>query len=189
ALGRDAQATESALLRQALILPRRVIMACLCGLVLAGCASSKTPSASKTPAPGATATAATTQPIDASPSARLTVNEPCANRLHDICGPLLLYLTTNYRLPETLDELRQVPGSDGIGEFACPVSKQPYVYNPAGIVGPNVSQRAVIYDAAPTHGGYRKAIVIKEATPNAPFVAEVVAWPESRFPKTAPARE
>jgi hypothetical protein len=27
---------------------------------------------------------------------------------------------------------------------------------------------------------------VKEATPNAPFIAEVVAWPESRFPKNLP---
>jgi hypothetical protein len=157
-----------------------LIVACMGGMMLAGCASPS--QSSKKPAAGA---AATTRPVDVSPSAKLTVNEPCANRLHDICGPLLLYLTTHYRFPESLDELRQMPGFEGIGEFACPVSKQPYVYNPAGVVGPNVSQRAVIYDAAPTHAGYRKAIVIREATPNAPFIADVVVWPESRFPKSA----
>lgn len=112
------------------------------------------------------------------------MNDPCSTQLHDLCGPLLLYLTTNFRLPETLDELRQMPGAESIGDFACPASKQPYVYNPAGIVGPDISKRAVIYDAAPTHAGRRWTIVIREASPNAPFIAEVVAWPEGRFPKS-----
>jgi len=126
-----------------------------------------------------------TRSADAAPT-KLTLSDPCASRLHDLCGPLLYYLSRNYRLPETLDELRQMPGLEGVGEFVCPDTKQPYIYNPAGVVGPNVSQRAVVYDAEPTHRGHRWTIIIKEATPNAPFTAEVVAWPESRFPKAAP---
>ena len=128
-------------------------------------------------------TIAATQPAPKQ-AGRLTVNDPCPTLLHDLCGPLLLYLTSNYRLPESLDELRQIPGSQGMGEFTCPLTKRPYVYNREGVIGANVSQRAVVYDAGPDHSGYRWAIVVKEATPNAPFIAEVVAWPESRFPKT-----
>ncbi len=163
---------------------RWLLVACACGAFLGGCAASSSPSASLDKA--AAGTKATTRIADAAtlpPPAKLTVNEPCATRLHDVCGPLLLYLTANYRLPETLDELRQVPGGNTMEEFACPVSKQPYVYNLAGIVGPDISKRAVIYDSAPTHLGYRWAILLKEATPDAPFIAEVVAWPESRFRK------
>ncbi len=162
--------------------PRGFLAAALVGaLVLAGCGA---PSQQRGLERSLTTTA-TTQPAPTQ-TGRLTVNDPCPTLLHDLCGPLLLYLTSNYRLPERLDELRQMPGSDGIGDLACPLSKRPYVYNPAGVLGANVSQRAVIYDAAPTHSGYRWAIVVKEATPNAPFIAEVVAWPESRFPQTAP---
>jgi hypothetical protein len=150
------------------------------GLVIfAGCGA---PAKEQTKARSLKAAAATTRPVPTQ-TGRLTVNDPCPTFLHDLCGPLLLYLTSNYRLPESLDELRQVPGSNGIGEFACPLSKRPYVYNREGVIGANVSQRAVVYDAAPDHSGYRWAIVVKEATPNAPFIAEVVAWPESRFPK------
>ncbi|HEV2296157.1 MAG TPA: hypothetical protein VGR35_20100 [Tepidisphaeraceae bacterium] len=150
------------------------------GFALAGCGAQ-----SKQPTTVTSATSALTSQLHspARSAQRLTISDPCPTRLHDICGPLLVYLTTNYRLPEHLDELRQMPGSEPIGEFVCATSKQPYVYNPAGIIGANVAQRAVIYDAAPTHSGYRWAIVIKEATPSAPFIAEVVAWPESRFPR------
>ena len=157
---------------------RSFIAAALLGVAaLAGCGAP-----SKQPASSPRSAAAATQPAPAQ-TGRLTVNDPCPTLLHDLCGPMLLYLTSNYRLPERLDELRQMPGAERIGEFTCPTSKRPYVYNPAGVIGANVSQRAVVYDAAPTHGGYRWAIVVKEATPNAPFIAEVVAWPESRFPK------
>jgi hypothetical protein len=167
-----------------LALRRSLVIVAACGFALAGCAA---PSA-KSSAPKRSDVPASTQPTAAAPAptARLTINDPCPTRLHDICGPLLVYLTANYRLPERLDELRQMPGAEAIGDFVCPTSKQPYVYNPTGVIGANIAQRAVIYDAAPSHGGYRWAIVLKDATPNAPFIAEVVAWPESRFPRTAP---
>jgi hypothetical protein len=113
----------------------------------------------------------------------LTINDPCPARLHDLCGPLLLYWATNYRLPETVDELQKLPGFESVGPYACPVSKQPYMYNPNGVIGPNIAQRAVIYDAAPTHSGYRWAIAVEAPAGNAPLIAKVVAWPESRFPK------
>lgn len=163
----------------------RAFMLSACGFAIAGCgAPSKQPVAVDR---AASTTTTTRPPLSEARDERLTINDPCPTRLHDLCGPLLVYLTTNYRLPEHLDELREMPGApQSIGEFACATSNQPYVYNPAGIIGANVAQRAVIYDAAPTHGGYRWAIVLKEATPNGPFIAEVVAWPESRFPNSAP---
>jgi hypothetical protein len=121
------------------------------------------------------------------PSAKLTINDPCPARLHDICGPLLLYYATNYHLPARVEELQRIPGFESVGPYVCPVSKQPYVYDAKGIVGPNIVQRAVIYDAAPSHGGYRWAIVVEEANGNDPLIAKVVAWPESRFAKPAAA--
>lgn len=150
-------------------------------LLLVGCSAPAGRQAS--PTTRSANAASTTQPAAAQRADRLTVNDPCPSRLHDLAGPLLVYLTTHYRLPERLDELRQMPGGERLGDFACPTSGRPYLYNPAGVVGANVSRRAVIYDAAPTHDGYRWAIVIREATPNAPFIAEVVAWSEGRFPK------
>lgn len=156
-----------------------------CGLAIAGCAAPATPQSAPadrvSAAPSTRPGAVKTDPL--TPTPKLTLSDPCPTRLHDLCGPLLLYLTTNFRLPERIDELRDMPGSDAMGDFYCPTSAQPYVYNPAGVVGANVSQRAVIYDAVSSHAGYRWAIVVREATPNAPFIVEVVAWPESRFPK------
>ena len=120
-----------------------------------------------------------------SPS-KLTLHDPCSSRLHDICGPLLLYYATNLRLPKSLDELKQMPGFESINDYTCPVSGKAYVYNPRGVRGPNVSQIAVIYDPEPTHNGYRWAIAVEEPQGNEPLQAKVVAWPESRFPKATP---
>jgi hypothetical protein len=159
----------------------------LCALVLAGCAAppakEKKPAAADTPW-------SSTRPAEASrtptaSSGRLTINDPCPARLHDLCGPLLLYFATNNRLPKGVEELQRMPGFESVGPYTCPVSKQPYVYNPKGIISPNVTLRAVIYDAAPTHSGYRWTIVVEEPSGNAPLQAKVVAWPESRFPKSA----
>ena len=159
---------------------RCLFIALACGFAVAGCAAS-----SKQPAGDHRATSApATKPVTGSiSSAKLTINDPCATRLHELCGPLLLYYGTNFRLPERIEELQRLPGFESLGPYACPVSNQPYIYNARGVVGPNVSTRAVLYDAAPTHAGYRWAIVVEEPAGNAPLVAKVVAWAESRFPK------
>jgi hypothetical protein len=119
----------------------------------------------------------------AQPSAHLTINDPCPKRLHELCGPLLLYYATNYHLPESIDELQRVPGFESVGPYVCPVSGKPYIYNPKGIRSPRITSFAVLYDAEPTHAGYRWAIVVEEPSGNAALQAKVVAWAESRFPK------
>jgi hypothetical protein len=159
----------------------------LATIAFAGCAA---PASKKSARPSQLPVAASQPSAGSAPragtSSKLTLHDPCSSRLHDICGPLLLYYATNLRLPENLDELKRMPGFESINDYTCPVSKKPYVYNPKGVRGPNVSQIAVIYDAEPTHNGYRWVIAIEEPQGNAPLQAKVVAWAESRFPKSAP---
>jgi hypothetical protein len=101
-------------------------------------------------------------------------------RLHDVCGPLLLYYATNRALPAKLEQLSAVPGFENVNDFTCPASGKPYVYNPAGLPAPDRSMRLIIYDAA-AHGGTRWAIAIPVAPGEGPLVAKVVAVPESFF--------
>ena len=61
--------------------------------------------------------------------------DPCATRLHEICGPLLMYFAQNHQLPKDLKELSTVPGFSDVNDFTCPVSHQPYIYTPTGIPG------------------------------------------------------
>ena len=107
--------------------------------------------------------------------------DPCAMRLHDVCGPLLLYYASNRALPAKLEQLSAVPGFDHVKDFTCPASGKPYVYNPPGIPAPDRAMRLIIYDAVPAHGGTRWAIAIPINPGEGPLVAKVVAVPESRF--------
>src|SRR5262245_27281058 len=69
------------------------------------------------------------------PAARqsaISNTDPCATRLHDICGPLLFYYATNHQLPVKLEDLKQIGGFEEV-EYICPVSGLPYVYVPAGL--------------------------------------------------------
>jgi hypothetical protein len=164
-----------------------VLWVCVVTSALAGCAA---PTSKKSGKPSQVPVATSQPSAESAPrtgtSSKLTLHDPCSSRLHDICGPLLLYYATHAQLPKSLDELKQVPGFESLTDYTCPVSNKPYVYNPKGVRGPNISQIAVIYDPEPTHNGYRWAIAIEEPAGNAPLQAKVVAWPESRFPKTAP---
>ena len=120
------------------------------------------------------------------PVAPITNLDACAMRLHDISGALLMYYQKYHRLPEKLDELRQLPEFPDLPEFACPVSKQAYVYIPTGISSPQEGSRIVLHDATPAHDHHRWAVSITEpTTPGMPLVSKVIALPASGFRVTA----
>jgi len=132
------------------------------------------------------------QPVSPDPGsgtavAPITNNDPCANRLHEICGTMLAYYQQNRRLPDNLDELRQVPGFDlSNDEFTCPVSRLPYIFDPKGIPAPaSVGGRIILADATPAHSHLRWAVSIVEPGPSGgALVAKVIAVPESYFTTT-----
>jgi len=128
--------------------------------------------------------ASATQPADVAP---ITNTDACATRLHDLCGPLLLYYATRQDLPMSLDQLAGVPGFENVRDFTCPVSGQRYIYNPSGIAGLDPGSRVIIYDPAPSHSGIRWGVSILEPRPGAPLVAKVIGLPESRFAGGKPA--
>ena len=107
--------------------------------------------------------------------------DPCAMRLHDICGALLLYYQQNHTLPKRLDDLANSPLLEGQDALVCPVSKQPYLYNPVGITTAETRARIICYDPTPAHAGYRWAISIIEPEENGPLVTKVIGLPESHF--------
>lgn len=83
----------------------------------------------------------------------LAEKEPCAARLHDVAGVMLLYYALHKRLPARLEELRAVADIDQSLDFTCPASGRPYVYVPAGLRYPGEDERLVLYDAEPAHAG------------------------------------
>ena len=101
-------------------------------------------------------------------------------RLHDLCGPLLMYYRLHQALPQRLAELKEMPSFGADVELTCPVSKQPYVYNAFGLPSPDKSERVIIYDATPAHSGFRWAVsIIEPKDANAPLITKVIALPES----------
>jgi hypothetical protein len=87
-------------------------------------------------------------------------DDPCVERMHDLCGPLLLYRATRGRLPDRLEDLSKVAGLGEHLSFVCPVSGKPYVYNKAGeaVRGAGL---VILRDPLPSHAGYRWAVAVK----------------------------
>jgi hypothetical protein len=159
----ERRATSNALLALLLLL--------LTALATAGCHSPSTKS----------------KPNAASSAAKLDVTtDPCARRLHEASGALLLYYAEHGKLPPTLNDLASVPGATDAGELVCPVSHDAYLYFPDGEPSPDGDARIVIADAKPVHAGMRWAVVVLPPT-NGPLIAKVIAIPESAFPKTSSA--
>ena len=105
--------------------------------------------------------------------------DPCADRLHDISGHLLTYYGLHKRLPETIDDLPTEADQSEAPPMVCPVSGEPYIYDPEGLEIPGQPGRLVLYDAAAAHSGMRWGIVIIEPKGRGPLTCQVVRLPES----------
>lgn len=99
--------------------------------------------------------------------------DPCAERLHDVCGHLLLYYASHRKLPPTLAELKSTR-TMGLPPLACPASGKPYVYDPAGLSIPGRPGRLVLYDPEPSHSGMRWGILVGTPADGANITARVV---------------
>ena len=148
-----------------------VVVGAIAPLLTGGCA-----------APGKSASSSSAPP-PLSEQAALSNTDPCALRLHDFCGPLLIYFGQNHDIPTDTDELKQIPGFADAGPFECPLSHKPYVYNPQGVATSNPALRMILYDPEPSHRGMRWAVAIQAPKEGQPLVAKVIAVPEAQFPK------
>ena len=113
-------------------------------------------------------------------TAALSPSDPCPERLHDIAGALLNFLVQHGRLPPTLEDLQPMKGESAL-VLTCPLTNQKYIYNPNGINFPP-NRWVVVYDAAPSHNGYRWGIAFSEPSQQgqAP-IPSVLAILESEF--------
>jgi hypothetical protein len=149
--------------------------------LLCGCAGDK----SKSPADqsrSATRPATAGAPF----TGDVTTSDPCGNRLHDLCGSLLLYYAIHQRLPQRAEELAQVGGPADAASLACPVSNQAYVYNPKGLLAPDTRSLVILYDPSPSHDGRRRAIsIVEPQRDNDALVAKVVTLPDVFFQRPA----
>ena len=155
---------------RSVILTRAVVA--VATILLAGCA---------TPAKPAATAAATSQPAEAA-GGDLSNTDPCATRLHDLSGLLLLYFDRHNALPQTLADLDELEAFGLKSPPAvCPKTGTPYLYNPGGIYLADTNQYVLVYDAAPVHAGFRWAILGKEPTATQGPVFKVIPLPERFF--------
>ena len=131
--------------------PKLVAVACLAAIVATGCPPAAEPVAVHRPS---------------------LKNDPCAERLHDICGALLMYYATRRQLPPTPAALRSTAGVP-LPPLVCPASGKPYVYTPAGVPIPQRTGRVVMYDPQPSHSGMRWA-VLATPSPDGNITARVI---------------
>ena len=103
--------------------------------------------------------------------------DPCAERLHDLSGQLLMYYVRHNKLPQDLSQL----GSES-PKPVCPVCNKPYLYNPQGLDVPNMSARAIVWDALPCHSGFRWAIVMDLLKPGQSLNLKVIPLPKDPVP-------
>jgi len=131
------------------------VLLVLAAMLMPGCGS-------PTPAAPAKSTDLTTTNIDEQ-------LDPCAEQLHDICGPLLAYYAVHQDLPARLDQL-PLPKT----ALVCPISKKPYVYNPHGMPLADREGLLIVYDAKASHLGTRWAILAEPPKPGKPLVLRVL---------------
>ena len=104
--------------------------------------------------------------------------DACAERLHDLCGDLLLYYSTHAKLPPALKDL-SAGGSPSTSQIVCPVSGRPYVYKAAGRSLPGRQGRLVLYDPEPSHSGMRWGILVRTPASGGLMTANVILVSES----------
>ncbi|MCY2954380.1 MAG: hypothetical protein NTU53_20810 [Planctomycetota bacterium] len=105
--------------------------------------------------------------------------DPCAERLHEICGSLLMHYHLYKRLPQQLSDLSALDAIDKPIPLVCPLSGKPYVYDPKGFDLRGKPGRIIIYDPEPSHSFMRWAINVQET--DGPLIADVLDIPEQRF--------
>jgi len=105
--------------------------------------------------------------------------DPCADRLHDICGDLLHYYSVHGNLPERL--LDAASGPQPALSLTCPTSGKAYVYSATGIEIPGWPGRVVVHDAEACHSGVRWGILMETPQQGKAMVIRVARLPEAAF--------
>ena len=142
---------------------------------------------------GACAPAAKPEPpalVPAGADAAALAADPCALRMQDIAGAMLVYYNAHHgTLPPTLEALAAASPGAAL-ELTSPGSGKPFAYFPAGLSAPGESRQLLLYDPAPVHAGWRWGIVASTVDANQPLIMLVVPLEErvlkSYLPAAAP---
>lgn len=114
------------------------------------------------------------------------ITDPCATRLHELSGQLLMFYAVNKRLPDSVEELTPFTGTAFAAD--CPTSDQPYVYAPGGLRSSSSGdRRLILYDATPAHRGLRWGVFIAPPQGMQPPATWVILMSEEVFRGYVPA--
>lgn len=111
----------------------------------------------------------------------LSLDDPCAERLHNLIGPILQYVVLNRQLPPKLEDVKPLADFDQPIDLSCPASKEPYVYVPTGLAHEKQRNVIIVHDAGPAHNGRRWCITMAPREPGQPIALEVIDVPEVFF--------
>ncbi|MEI7835051.1 MAG: hypothetical protein WCK05_01400 [Planctomycetota bacterium] len=101
------------------------------------------------------------------------VENPCAERLGEICTRLLLYYARSQELPARLEDLAATGPKTPL-RLTCPVSGLAYPYYREGVSVAGSERRIVVQDATPCHAGTRWVIAADPAKPGRARVIQVL---------------
>jgi hypothetical protein len=122
------------------------------------------------------------EPVKPQPKTTLDATlDPCASRLHDVAGSLLLYYAAHESLPPDLSTIKQA-GGEACPPLQCPISGKPYMYSPMGLEIPGLPGRVVLYDATACHEGNKWGLVVNQMGPGKPLQVQVLLLPASAIP-------
>jgi hypothetical protein len=161
------------------------IVAALGLALLAGCA----PKRDKTKPGVVTHTARDTSRILKGPPVRPKpgdLSDPCAARMHDLSGLLLLFYAVNKSLPTNLSDMASLADFDVEFHDECPVSGKPYTYVPQAIPLTGSDRFLVLYDSVPAHNGLRWGVFISPPKDGKPPATWVILMSEEVFRQYLP---
>ena len=161
---------------------RNLSLLLCCGLLVA-CGEAPKPRAAASPGMTTATTSAAAAPDADRPVTDPTElafdTDPCATRLQDIAGSLLMYYITNHRLPPKLSDLSSYASAPL--NFTCPASHLPYVYDPVTLSVDAGHPQLILYDAKPVHEGQRWGIVGRPAEGKQPETLWVVHFNQQQM--------
>ena len=109
--------------------------------------------------------------------------DPCADRLHQISGHILLFHLLRNRLPRDIEELNEFLLARGEQTpLQCPQSGRQYIYSDEGLPIDQPPGRVILYDAEPAHDGLRWGILKKPRHGDQPLLFDVILVPEEIVP-------
>lgn len=109
------------------------------------------------------------------------LTDPCAARLHDIAGALLLYYRVKQQMPAKLEDVRSLGSIAQDLEFSCARNGAPFVYVPNGMAAVGKEQRIIAFDPTPIGRPRFRWCLIASVTNSGALVTDVVPMAEKVF--------